>query len=271
MLVDVLQKITHNLTRADFAKVLYALIQSECSRVPERIEFVPYNQLKPILNEHYTLAFIRSLKAEQYTPRDITSVLSHLYQYSYVAGLNSVASVQLQPHVIQNVDAEGRYIYNYETFEIVERLPNFVKLNDFKFISEPVEFIEKPCIVDVESLSDSYLEEMEKLYSYDKCDQYLAFHIMLRENSDDGSAPATLSEEASTSAAATTGLAGRFSSPDSLASTRQARLTELNKTSRSIFSKAYWTGYYYYGINQGAGYYVFDQKNTLASSSSTRK
>ncbi|WBR61495.1 hypothetical protein [Drosophila suzukii associated hytrosavirus 1] len=245
MLVDVLQKISSPLTRESFGKILYALIQADCGRQPERIEAVPYNMLKPILNEHYTLTFIRSLRQQQYSAAEIASVLSHLYQYSYVAGLNSIASIQLQPHVLLNVDSVGRYIFNYETYSLEEYIPNVRHINDFKFISEPIQFIEKPCVFDLPRTNE-HTEEMENLYSYDKCDQYLAFQLMLSSNSDDDNRPSTSRE--------TTGRGF-----EGLSTARQSKVAELSKTSRAIFSKPYWAGYYYYGINQGSGFYVFDQ------------
>lgn len=238
MLVDILQRISVPLSRDEFAKILFSLIQSGCGRLTERTEIQPYNQLKPILDENYTLTFIKSLKKSNYSPREIASVLAHLYQYSYVSHINHITCITLQPHVIMSVDANGKYLLSYETFHLNEKKPthNLTFVNNFRFIQEPIQFIEKPCIVDIPQ-DNLYIQEMEILYSPDRCDQFLAFQLMLAD------------AQKSSSSTLTGGTERNLSMPST---SRQARLAEISKTSRAIFSKAYWCGYYYYGI-PGAG------------------
>lgn len=243
MLLNILQKINSPLSRVDFARILFALIQRNCDNIIERINIEPYNQLKPILNEHYTLTFIKSLKSSNYSINEVTSILVHLYQYSHVSGINRISSIQLQPYVTLNINENGKYIFNYNTYKIHEGVSNLLTINDFKFISEPIEYIERPCIVDVNT-HQMHIDEMEILYSPEKCDQYLAFQLMLSSNNN---SPAT-----------NTNTQTNRIDINMPSTSRQKRVNELNKTSRSIFTKAYRIGYYYHGLNVNKGSYTFD-------------
>lgn len=247
MLVDILQKIDTPLSKADFAKVLYQLIQPSCGGgaavVNERASLKPYDLLQPILNEQYTLVFIKSLerKADQFTAKEISSILAHLYRYSYVSSISSIASLQLQPYVALNFASDGKHMITYETFDVVERRQKDRYLNDFKFIMSPIEFIEKPCVVKIPQPNYN-MYDLESLYSYDKCDQYMAFQAMLDEN---------------TKALASSSGASSSSSRPSTSSA--ARLRDINRASRFILSRIYLKGFYYYGTNLTGGYYVFDK------------
>lgn len=241
MLIDILREINEPLTRENFAKILYNLIQPDCAKITEYITQTPYNRLKPILNEQYTLTFIGSLKKAQYDPEYISSILAHLYQYSYVSSIEKYASLQLQPQVNLSVNNDGKYILYYKTFHIENNITSVIYINDFKFITEPIEFVEQPCNVPV-PIPWSQTTDLEILYSHEKCDQYLSFQLMLQE------ADAGQPNKNSTTTTS------RLPSAQ-----RQARLAEINKTSKEIFTRAYWIGYYYYNTNIGEGFYLFDK------------
>lgn len=263
MLADILHKISEPLSREMFADILFRLINSDCSNTYEKLETIPYNRLKPILNEQYTLKIIQSLEKTNYNTEEISGLLVHLYRYSYVSNIRNVACITLQPHVFLAIDKDGRYFFNYETFNIIKPKNNITFLNNFGYISEPIEFIERPCVVDIK-FRDSHIKELELLYDTDKCDQYLAFHMMLSNSSSSSTKTADNTstpddDKPSTSAEASSSRI--FSLPSA---TRNARVTELSKTSRDIFSKAYWMGYYYYGLGDnisGSYNYTFDNKN----------
>lgn len=185
MLFNILQKINGFLSKKELSKILYSLIQPNCGRVIERTKISPYNELKPMLDEHYTLTFIKSLEEKDYNSNEITGILIHLYQYSHLANINSLASIQLQPAVFLHAEKNGKFILIYETFYVNSRNLNIININDFKFISEPIEFVEKPCEIDVKLQRIDY-DKLDVLYCPEKCDQYLAFCLMLTENIQDG-------------------------------------------------------------------------------------
>lgn len=261
MLVDILHKISQSLSRENFARILFHLIHPDCSSQYNKLEDVPYNRLKPILNEQYTLKFINNLNKANYTPEEISGVLIHLYHYSHVSNIKNIACITLQPHVFLGVDKNGKYFYNYETFHLNTTKQNITYLNNIGYVSEPIEFVERPCIVDVKT-HDSHIKELELLYDMDKCDQYLAFHMMLGNNNNtqtfgnSGESSATNAASADNQPSTSTGVR-TFGLPST---TRDIRAAELNKTSRSIFSRPYWMGYYYYGLENIAGnsYYMFE-------------
>lgn len=244
MLVDILQKINKSLPLENFASILYQLINSSCGRISRRIEISPYDQLKPTLDEQYTLKFISSLKKELYFPKEIAGVLIHLYQYSYTSNIESLASVTLQPYVVMNVDKNHNFILNYKRSFIYDYPRNMSIINNFSNISEPIEFLEERCYINIPD-DKFYEQEMEIIYSHENCDQYLAFYNMLKEASR--SSNGSLSSD---------------NKPMENASyKRQAKISDGNKKSREIFSPQYWCGFYYYGINstQYPGNYVFDR------------
>lgn len=249
MLVDILQQVTEPLSRADLAEILFNLIQPDCSRVHSKIEKIPYNQLKPILNEQYTRKFIYSLTEEEYQPSNITSLLIHLYQYSIVTRNERWTSVTLQPQVTINIDTDGKYIINYKTFQFFDIPSPVTYINDFAFISEPIEFINMPCYVDIPN-DHVFIRDMEILYSPEKCDQYLAFMMMIGANVRDcGDAASSNNEQ-------------NRASTSSLSTRRSTQLAKTNKTATDVFSRAYWCGYYYYNTPSLAkkGYYTFDKQ-----------
>lgn len=240
MLINILQKINDPLSKSELSQILYSLIQPHCGYTKKHVvtTISPYDELKPILNEHYTLYFIQTLKEDNYNPTNISSILIHLYQYSFVANRNFVSDLQLQPYVKLNVKENGKFIYTYETYRVHDKLANILFVNDFSFITEPIEYIEKPCYVNVESMR-SNIDEMEILYSPEKCDQYLAFQMMLCENN-------RLNDEQQQKA----------NIPSTSAEAEKQKNNKTTISSRSIFTKHYWVGYYYYGLNHENHYYV---------------
>lgn len=181
MLIDILQKITDSLTRNELATILYNLIQPNCGHQRSKNTTPPYNELRQILDEQYTMTHIVNLKNASYTADEIIGLLGHLYQYSIISKLNMTNNLQVQPHVILGHGNDGNYIYIYDTFNVFDHLANIIYMNDFKYIMEPVQFVERPRFIDIVS-NVLHINEMEKLFAHDKCDQYLAFQIMLQEN-----------------------------------------------------------------------------------------
>lgn len=259
MLVDVLQKITTSLSREEFASILFRLIQPDCGRVTTRIEQAPYNELKPFLNEHYTMTVIRNLNAQKYEATNISSILSHLYQYSIVTMNSTVASLQLQPYVTLNMDKSGKYIYTYKTYNQYDHLASIIHMNDFKYITEPIEFIEKPCTVDYNACT-LHIDEMELLYSHEKCDQYLAFQMMIQNNSTESSEATKKPQAGPTLSAA--GTSRRTFNIQQSSRLSAAGSSSFNKTVRSVLSLPFVLGYYYYGLTASdkKGRYKFDEK-----------
>lgn len=244
MLIDILQKITNPLSKKELAEILYSLIYSRCSDRP-RTSREPYNQLKPVLNEQFTLVFIKSLdrNKEQFQPNEISGILVYIYRYSHVSNYSDIACLQPQPHVAINITNDGKYCITYETFDIVGKYKKDVSyMNDFKFISQPIEYIEKPCIVDINRY-DYDMDEAENLYSYEKCDQLMAFKIMLAENA----------------ISSTTTSQSSPSNQQRPATSSAMRNRDLSRTSKNILSKSYLLGYTYYGINLPGGNYLFDK------------
>lgn len=236
MLIDVLQKINRPLSKNDLAEILFTLIYSKSQdRLRTKIE--PYNQLKPLLNEQYTLVFIKSFAKNQdiFGINEICGILVHLYRYSHVSNYSDIACLQLQPHVTVNIDKDGKYYIIYETFDTVKKKERQTYMNDFKYITDPIEYFEKPCIVDIRNNEFDFYD-IEKLYSYEKCDQYMAFQIMLAENS---SSDNNIQEK---------------QSPANLAKVS-------SQLSKNILTKPYLMGYYYYKVGLSKGEYLFDKKN----------
>lgn len=229
MLVDIIKKINTNLTREQLIEILYRLIHFDCGKRLPPTDMKPYNELRPMLNEHYTTTFINNIKDAQYNPSQITSILVHLYRYSIVSNTSNIASLTLQPYVTLNMKADGEYIISYETFNDFDHNAKILHMNDLKYIKEPIEFIEKPCIVDIDSNTD-IIDDMEHLYSPEKCDQYIATQMMLREVMS--SACSTISQK-------------RNTVPNNMS----------NKYPRDMRSLPYYIGYYYYNLKTNNSHY----------------
>lgn len=247
MLVDIIQKIDKSLTSVEFSRILYSLIQSCSGYSTTKIDKHPYNELKPILDEDYTLYFIDSLKDNLYDSEKIIAVLIHLYQYSYMCSIHNNSSIQLQPYVQVKQDKEGRYFLLYETYHVLAKNGNIVNIKDFKYIKDPIEFVERPCIVDSKRY-ELNLDPLHLLFSHDKCDQYIAFNMMLKGNAGYCSASSTIQLP-------------YLNKPDEFTRSRRT-IQQVNKMSKDILSKPYFNGYYYYdNLNTNyKGFYLFEEK-----------
>lgn len=262
MLINVFKKINKPLLGSDFINIIHYLIQSDYGYLnSKKIEEKPYDELKPMLNEKYSLRFIGSIEINRsYGPQEIISILAHLYQYSHVSSLEDVAALQPQPYVITSLDKDGKYILKYETFHVYVKTWNNIHIDDPKFISEPIEFIEKPCFINVD-LNKPNNSEIAALLSCEKCDQYLAFHAMIRENQPPSTAT-TAADKTNRGGTQEQNRATSFlpnfdktikipsSITETTTTTTQQSISATNKTAQSIISKLYWVGYYYYGTGQ---------------------
>lgn len=242
MLADIISQITEPLDRKTLAEILYSLIQIEYMRPIVKTRTTPYNQLRALLNENYTMVHIRNLTDKTYTVPEIIGILIHLYNYSHIAAQISISCLRLQPHVLLNINDQHQYFFNYKTYEIYQnRNPKFLVMNDLKYIQEPVEFVEKPCTVnDVDSLHKNFIKDMEMLHSTDKCDQYMAFHIMIDTNRR--KSPEVPPEPTNKGV-----------------KSRQSQQEETHPL-KTLITKEYWSGYYMYNTPNSLYNYVF-QKN----------
>lgn len=229
-LSDVLRRIKAPLNQDTFASILYNLIKNEGCHKSARIDIEPYNDLRPDLNLHFTMSIIRNMEEPIYPENVICSMLVFLYQYSIVSDIESIACLRLQPHVTLAVAKDGRYVVVYDTFNMnMVNAINSPFMNDFKYIMQPIEFVEKPCHVDTTS-NVIQLEEMEKLYTYEKCDQYVCYRLMLCDDNEGG---CNTSEYK-----------------------RNPRVQATDKSlSRNYLSKPFLAGYYCYDVPGGVGTY----------------
>lgn len=177
MLVETLQKINKPLSREEFAKILYSLIQPDCGKVQPQLDVEPYSRLRPILNEQFTMTIIRNLSESQYAPAEISGILAHIYKYSIVSNNDVMASYQLQPHVSTFIDNDGKYVLYYETFN-EKKVEGMRYMNDWRYIYQPIEFIEKPCVLPI----DERGIETDNIFTFEQCDQNAAFRKMAEES-----------------------------------------------------------------------------------------
>lgn len=233
MLKDVLKSIRNPISRANLGYVLHNLIKPGCGNVPVRILIEPYNLLPPILNKYYTLKFIRNLDKEEYAPDMIAGILCNIYRYSYVSDDAVVASVQTQPYVTLERKTDGHFILSYETYNSFPVGITYV--NELRFLTLPLEFVERKCI---KTPSDHTSSDIAcNFFSFDKCDQYIAFQQLIKTNR-------TAQQELS---GPSTSKAGKL------------KTTQFNRNtpSGSIMSVRYLEGYICYGLIEASGTYTF--------------
>lgn len=182
MLIDILHKINKPLAKTELAQVLFSLIQPGCDIDKiNSTNVYPYTLLQPVLNDNYTCFFIRNLHKDKYTPLEISSLLVHLFRYSLVCNVNSLAAVTLQPRVMMKVGPNGNFVLNYQTFNMYRNSSEILtQINDFSFIEDPIKFIETPCIYQVPKC-DTQIDQMDALFSPEKCDQYMAYTLMMAQ------------------------------------------------------------------------------------------
>lgn len=230
MLVNILKKITTQLSYNDFIHILYKLIQFECGRQLPLIDLYPYNELKPILNEHYTTTVINNLANKIYSHNEIANILGNLYEYSIVSNILNVVNLNSQPHVKLNINQNGEYIYSYKTFNDFDYKAKIRHMNSLQYIKDPMSFIEEKCTIDVTSNSE-FLNDMERLYSPEKCDQYLATKTLWNQLT---------------------------STPSNSNPVLRPQTANLNKKSRDFWNLSFVIGYYFYGLNSSQSHYTFD-------------
>lgn len=223
------------MSHTELSNILYRLIYFECGGNAPVVDLKPYNELRPILNENYTLTLIKNLETRTYEPSEIASILVHVYQYSIVSNNVHVASMQTQPYVTLNMATNGQYIFSYETFNDYDNAARIRHMNDIKYITNPIDYLEKPCFIDTEE-NDLFIDDLEKLYSPEKCDQYLANLMMLKDIAT--------------------------STTDAVNNSRSVSNTlgAISKKSRDIRTLPYILGYYYYGLGMKDNNYVFTEQ-----------
>lgn len=227
MLVDTLNQIVFPLTRSEFLSILANLIDYSCEdKTTNLITMKPYNELLQTLDQDYTMYAIRNLAKETYTPEEIQGFLGHLYRYTVFASRDFISSLTIQPQVLLKEKPNGEHYYTYEQHHLYKYIPEITLINDISYIRTQLEFVPAICECKEDNTED-FLHDMELLFSYDKCDQYLAFNTMIKSN-----------EIAS----------GSSSSSTLKYSSGKRRIPSADRTSRDIFSKPYWLGYFFYGI-----------------------
>lgn len=233
---EVLRNISVDIDVGDFSQILYNLIVPDDTRaIIPNTTIAPYKNLRPILNENYTKVIIKNLQKEKrITPARQCAILKHLYDYSVISNSHAMKCVTLQPYVNVKKNKEGKYYYSYTTYNRIGT-DHLLFLNDFKYITHPIEFVEKPCFLDVE-IDDIDLKDIERLGSFDRCDQYVAHQLLMLE-------------EYSQSAAS--------SSSSSLSNSTRRTRTITSDLGKSLPQNASW---HTISAPYLAGYFYFNQK-----------